>query len=335
MGNKCPMYNCGSEKNFLLKFRNPNKFDSSNITITLNKVCNSTQGCQADLTEIYNKEKVQTKCINISSEKGKYAGEKCSKNTDCANKNCTSSNVCNFVDDMAKGCEQNNLAKMCGIGHYCNSTNICDKQKEKDQACGSTFDCSNHLVCYNKTCSMEYVKVKDGESIKTELLGDFNYFDLLCETTKFDTKTKKCYSYDYKNQTSMMANVDGFVACTTTSAKNECQYDTSLNTTMTKSCECGYNSLGQGYCPIDYENGKKKFDGVANTFDSSLSGKCNSYNRYNCDVDSQSYKSFVNANEELNTAHLYYDSVSCARDVLSGKFINFSLISLMMYALLF
>merc|ERR1711957_941511 len=100
-------------------------------------------------------------------------------------------------------------------------------------------------------------------------------------------------------------------------------YDTSLNTTMTKSCECGYNSLGQGYCPIDYENGKKKFDGVANTFDSSLSGKC------------KSYKSFVNANEELNTAHLYYDSVSCARDVLSGKFINFSLISLMMYALLF
>ena len=86
---------------------------------------------------------------------------------------------------------------------------------------------------------------------------------------------------------------------------------------------------------LTYFLGKKKFDSVANTFDSSLSGKCNSYNRYNCDVDSQSYKSFVNANEELNTAHLYYDSVSCARDVLSGKFINFSLISLMMYALLF
>lgn len=79
------------------------------------------------------------------------------------------------------------------------------------------------------------------------------------------TKTaKKCFTYNYNtqtdknNKTSMKPNADGFVACSTSVGKNECQYETSLNKTITKNCECGYNSAGQGYCPIDHEHGEKK-----------------------------------------------------------------------------
>merc|ERR1711957_409183 len=64
--NKCPMYKCGKEENFCSDIVNPNNFDSSNIAITLNKVCNSTQGCPLpELTEVYNKEKIQTKCVDF------------------------------------------------------------------------------------------------------------------------------------------------------------------------------------------------------------------------------------------------------------------------------
>lgn len=80
---------------------------------------------------------------------------------------------------------------------------------------------------------------------------------------------------------------------------------------------------------------KKKFDHLAVKFQSSLDAECNTFNRYNCDVDSLSYKSYVKANEDIETAHLFYDSVECAKDVLSGKFISFSLISMMLYSLLF
>jgi hypothetical protein len=70
-------------------------------------------------------------------------------------------------------------------------------------------------------------------------------------------------------------------------------------------------------------------------FVASLDGRCHTLNRYSCDVDSTGYKNYLKTFKDLASAHLYHDSVSCARDVLSGKFISFSLISMILYALLF
>ena len=66
-----------------------------------------------------------------------------------------------------------------------------------------------------------------------------------------------------------------------------------------------------------------------------LNGKCNSINRYNCDVDSEGFKNYRKSASDLASAHLFYDAVSCARDVLSGKFLSFSLISMALFSLLF
>ena len=70
-------------------------------------------------------------------------------------------------------------------------------------------------------------------------------------------------------------------------------------------------------------------------FVASLEGRCHTLNRYSCDTDSSSYKNYLKTYEDLASAHLFHDSVSCAREVLSGKFISFSLISMILFALLF
>jgi hypothetical protein len=259
--NQCPMFKCGTEKTFCSNSANPNNFDSSMISLTLNKVCNSTQSCPLpDYKQIYNKETVQTTCVDNNSGKSKFPGESCKRNEDCVNKNCTS-NVCQYIElnGACSRADPIDLTKQCGVGAYCNATNFCNLQIKRDQACDNTFDCENDLVCFNKTCSMTYGSVKDGDLVQTDLLSkDFgNNYDYLCETMKFDTDTKKCYSYNYANSTSMVPNSAGFVACNRTDAGNECIYETSLDKkTMTRNCECGYNSNGQGYCPLDFSKGK-------------------------------------------------------------------------------
>merc|ERR1712100_791222 len=85
--NACPMYRCGDEKTFCSDSFNPNYFDSRNISITLNNICDSTQTCNIpDLTEVYSKETVKAKCITNDAPKSKFAGESCSNNDDCQNK---------------------------------------------------------------------------------------------------------------------------------------------------------------------------------------------------------------------------------------------------------
>ena len=258
--NTCPLFKCGSEKTFCSSSVNPNYFDSKLISLTLNRVCNSTQSCPLpDYKQIYNKETVQTTCVNNNAGKSKFPGESCERNDDCINKNCTNK-VCQFVE-LNQNCSRTDpldLTKQCGIGAYCNATNVCDLQIKLDKACSNTFDCENDLVCFNKTCSMKYGSFKDFEQVQTDLLSkDFgNNYDLLCETMKYDSDSKRCYSFNYADTTSMVPNSAGYVPCNRTNTGNECQYILSVNKTMARNCECGYNSNGQAFCPLDFSNGK-------------------------------------------------------------------------------
>lgn len=182
---------------------------------------------------------------------------------------------------------------------------------------------------------MEYGKLADGAEINTALLDDSfgNHYNYLCESFQYDKDQKKCFSLTYNNET-MNPNADGFVMCNRTSAQNECSYTNTFNKTQTMSCQCGYNADGNSYCPLDYQHAQAN-EKISAQFVASLSGQCHTLNRYNCDVNSNGYQNFVKAQRNAENAHLFYKSVSCAKDVLSRSFINFSVISMMIYALLF
>lgn len=254
----CPAYSCQKNGDYCASSMNPNNWDSTGIQIQLGNVCNSTQSCNLPQeSDIYNKETVQNKCVNNGANKQKFPGESCGNNDDCINQNCTNS-VCQHVENNGK-CSQDltDLTEQCGVGAYCNKNNTCVDLVERDGKCSHTFDCQNNFVCYNGTCSMEYGKVKDGEFINKTLLDDNfgNYYKYLCESFMFDDTTSKCFTTKYNNET-MNVNADGFVQCNRTAAKNECQYQSSLNKSFSMGCQCGFNADGNAYCPIDYDHGK-------------------------------------------------------------------------------
>lgn len=258
---KCPMYTCKDGQDTCSRSNNPNNWDSSNITITLSRTCNSTQQCDAPaLAEIQDQQSVSGSCLNINKNLNRFPGESCLNDADCKNSNCTSDKVCQHValGGVCSSADPIDFTKQCGVGAYCNATNFCVEQIKRDQACVNTFDCQNNLVCFNKTCSMEYGSVKDNTTIDTDLISaDFGEnLGYLCETGFFDSNAKRCYSYSYANETSMTADEDGFVQCDVQDGK-ECSYATSIGTTLKKNCDCGFNANGQGYCPID-RNGNKK-----------------------------------------------------------------------------
>lgn len=338
--NKCPMYKCETDQKSCASSHNPNNFDSSLINITLSKgVCQSNQTCSLpDESKVYEKETVDSTCLSNTVDKQKFPGEVCEIDGDCINKNCTSKTCQHMdIDEKCSNDEPIDFSKQCGVGAFCNSTSFCNELIKKDAVCTNTFDCQNDLVCFNKTCSMQYGNVKDGVAIDTSFISaDFgNRFEYLCESMNFDSLTKKCYTFTYANTTSMTANDDGYVKCDKKNGK-ECSYETSIDKSYQLACQCGFNMEGQGYCPVDFSSKtKSKFTDLSSKFKTSLNGKCHSLNRYNCDVDSNGYKNYVKSQEDLLTTHLFYKSVDCAKDVLSGKFINFSVVTLLLISLLF
>jgi hypothetical protein len=260
---KCPAYSCDEKYKACASSYNPNNYDSSDIKISFNKnVCLSNQTCSVpDLSKVYLKEKVDSVCLDKTTDKQKFPGESCLINDDCINKDCTDSKVCQHIANEGKcsSAEPLDLTKQCGVGAYCDSTSICKNLIKKDKSCTNTFDCLNNLVCFNKTCSMEYGRIKDGEKIEVDLLSaDFGYrHGLLCESMAFDDNTQQCYSYKYANITSMRPNVDGYVQCNKTNGL-ECAYNTTHGSSFQGSCVCGFNAEGNGYCPIDF-SGKYLF----------------------------------------------------------------------------
>lgn len=78
------------------------------------------------------------------------------------------------------------------------------------------------------------------------------------------------------------------------------------------------------------------FDKLLDEAKKLLDGKCNTLNRYKCDVGSHGYSDYERVKRDLKTIHLFHKSVSCAKDVLSRNFINFNLIiAFMIMAFLF
>lgn len=53
---------------------------------------------------------------------------------------------------------------------------------------------------------------------------------------------------------------------------------------------------------------------------------CHSYNRFNCYLDDKDLQNEIKSNElKTVNAHIFYKSVECATDVLSGSYVKYSL----------
>lgn len=73
----------------------------------------------------------------------------------------------------------------------------------------------------------------------------------LCEFNKINADTLQCTQLTYKN-ISNTPDSNGFVKC---NLGDDCYYTTGYykngeNDTYVDKCQCGYNSQGQGYCPL-------------------------------------------------------------------------------------
>ena len=80
---------------------------------------------------------------------------------------------------------------------------------------------------------------------------------------------------------------------------------------------------------------QSKFDDRTNSFKKTVNAKCNSVNRYTCTVDDDAFTSLVKAIGNVENSNLYYNSVSCAKEVLSSGYYAVSVLALLFIALLF
>lgn len=80
---------------------------------------------------------------------------------------------------------------------------------------------------------------------------------------------------------------------------------------------------------------QSKFDDRVTSLKKIVNAKCNSVNRYSCSVDDDAFNSAVKANGNVQNSHLFYNSVSCAKEVLSSGFHAVSFLVLLFVALLF
>lgn len=86
---------------------------------------------------------------------------------------------------------------------------------------------------------------------------------------------------------------------------------------------------------------KKLFDNFNNKFKESLKGKCNTKNRLNCDRDSSAYSEYLRSYTELKNAHLLYDGLPCAKEMINGNgngnyiSISYMLLIFTLFSLLF
>lgn len=262
----CLKFECTSKTNFCLQSYNPNNWDSSNITVSLNNnICSkkNNERCYYNPSEIFALENYTGYCVkNAPDPKIQYKrfpGEACRDDADCLNKLCVKGYCyCKSRGDI---CEKDNPkdTHFCGLGFYCGRHNTssrndtCIDLKGTGEECASSYDCKMNLVCYSGVCAKELFSIENDKRIFEENLNDEfirNNPNLLCKSGYYDKTNKICARYFLLNKT----NADGYAECDINN-ENSCVYQVQSdvnNYTFTRECTCGYNSNGKAYCPIDY-----------------------------------------------------------------------------------
>ena len=302
--NKCVKYTCKDDEAYCAHAT------GKDLKVSLSPICNSkTEFCEiGDDPNIifYSKKEVKAKCekLKIKTNIIRYPGEDCNENSEC------SSNVCdNNICSGKKLHDKCNDTKECFVNLFCSKkTNRCEYQRDLYSSCDNSYECKNNLLCYNGLCEDVLFKFDVGTKINEESISPNYYCKYGISVDGICAKTK------YLKQSLVENN---FIKC---NSNSDCQYrlfPEYLGITE-KKCECGYNSEGDSYCPIDIHSNEIGWENYYKIMKLKISNDCHSYSRFKCyKNDIQFLQMLKEIEDELKMGHRYYNSVDCAKKVFN------------------
>jgi hypothetical protein len=235
----CPKFQCQSATNTTCAYVSEitDKLDYN--MINLFDTCKDNQYCNTKTKVLPFEVEGLIECANVTFRNIRYPGEDCDQDEQCyagvqqcvqATKKCkgySEGQQCTYVDD-------------CIVGLYCDS-GYCKKQKGLGEACQSSIECQNALLCYNDTCSITPYSLPIGEVFSSDEHFDGNvYCNRMQGSLDIVKNLFKCAAL---NQT--VPEGEEYVKC---AFEEICRY-TIDGLEATQTCGCGLNADGQGYCP--------------------------------------------------------------------------------------
>ena len=342
---KCPKFICDKNINQCLYGINQCNEEGNNITIKLNEnICSINELCSInngnlasnDLMNIMENKNIEGKCNIYYYWPGlRYPGEKCNIDSDCIDNNTCINGKCSGLE---KGNDCNET-RQCKVGYFCNKT--CTAQKKEGEKCKYGWDCENYLGCYKGRC-IKFGTLKPGvlNSQENSPFPGNEKRHYLCYTGELDgddsTTGKFCvknkYSEGWIQNSSKTIDKKGFIKC---EYKESCFYDNGRRT-IKKKCGCGYNSDGQGYCPLPSSLRIDKWNERIQFIADFANNNCHTLSRFNC-YEKNSMKDFIKIKQydkKTIDAHLFYKAISCAEKMFSlGNYLNSKIFSFILFIL--
>ena len=316
---KCAIYKCedSSFGDYCAKSNFKNAF---NISVNLYDICSDNVECKigGDPNEVfYNGTNVNSKCHSIELIK-RYPGERCNLDSECVYPlNNPSSQFHQCVEGRCSGMDNDGICEdntWCLAGYYCDKfSGKCKEQKGNKDKCFETKECQNDLICLNSKCSDELFSLDNGQTVPSyeekEIQKHF------CKSGEVIDNT--CVSY---NDLSKLDN-ENYHNC---SYGTFCKYKLiglKGKDEIKMNCSCGYNSEGIGYCPHYHDYWEEERKEYQDVLKKNYDNECHTENRYNCYKKNNELKEKELENKIIK-GHLYYNSVTCAKKVLKGNFLN-------------
>ena len=339
---KCPKYSCNSSLPVCLLGINPFS-ETDDIKITLNsEICAINENCilssvSNDFLQIMSTEKILGTCSIYSYWTGlRYPGEECNIDSDCNITFKCRNGKCLGLNE-GENCTE---TSQCVVGLYCNKdSKKCNKQKPEGETCKEAWDCQNFLGCYRGRC-IKLGILKPGV-INNEITSPFpgnDRRDLLCTTGEMDWDNGYCvetkYNDEWLKKYNKKIDENGFITC---EYNEDCIYDNGKNS-ITKKCGCGYNSDGQGYCPLPNNQRKEQWNERIKNLANIAKNGCHSLSRFNCYSQNslEDDKNKRKYDKDTINAHLFYNSVPCAEKMFSlNKYlkVNFYILFILYFIL--
>ena len=326
---KCPKYSCDSSLPVCLMGKNPFNEKGDGIEISLNsEICSVNESCvlspnsnsisSEDILQIMSKEQIIGTCSIYSYWPSvRYPGEDCNVNSDCVDDSECINGKCSGHGE-GENCTH---TKECKVGYYCNKDLMeCKSQKNEGEICEEGWDCQNYLGCYKGRCRKLGI-IKPGV-INNEITSPFpgnNRRELLCTTGELDKELGYCvetkYNEEWMRNEGKKEDENGFIKC---EYKEKCLYDNGKNK-IEKECGCGYNSDGQGYCPLPSTKNPDKWNERVKNLANFAKNNCHSLSRFDCYLQN-SIEDMINKrkyDKETIKAHLFYNGLPCAQKMFS------------------